>query len=103
MGKVAFQPEGCKLLVKVEEIKDKTDGGIYLPETAKEEEQYKTVRGKVMAIGPRVDVTFEGEPFSIGDIVVFARYGGNVIEDKELDGLWRILNDEDVFIRVVNE
>lgn len=103
MSKVEFQPEGVKLLVKVEEVKDQTDGGIYLPETSKDQEQYATVRGKVMAMGPRVDVKFNGEPFAIGDTVIFAKYGGNVIEDKTLEGVWRILNDEDVFIRVVNE
>jgi len=102
MNKVDFQPEGCKLLVKVETVKAQTEGGIYLPDNAREQEQYATVRGEVVKIGPGVMVEFYGEPFKVGDVVIFAKYGGNVIEDKSLDGVHRILNDQDILIRVVN-
>ena len=101
MGEKVLQPEGVKLLVKLEEIKEQSEGGIYLAPTAREEEQYATVRGEVVAIGPRVDVKFDGGPLEVGDTVIFAKYGGNVIEDKSLDGIHRILNDEDVFIRII--
>jgi co-chaperonin GroES (HSP10) len=101
MGEVEFQPEGVKLLVKVEKIKEKTDGGIYLAPKAKDAAQMETVRAEVIAIGPRVDISFEGDAFGVGDVVIFARYGGNVVEDKSLDGLYRVLNDEDVLMRVI--
>ena len=96
-----FQPEGCKLLVRVEEVKEMTEGGIYLPDAGREAEEMGSVRGEVMAVGPRIDVDFTGAKFKVGDIVIFAKYGGNIIEDRELDGIWRILNDADVFISVV--
>jgi co-chaperonin GroES (HSP10) len=100
MRDLGFQPEGCKLLVKVEKVSEKTEGGIYLAPKGREDEQMGTVRAEVMAIGPRVDIEFESGVLELGDIVIFAKYGGNVVEDKRLDGVWRVLNDEDILIRI---
>lgn len=93
-----YQPEGCKLLVKVEEVKEKTDGGLYIPDTVRENEQLAATTGEVIAIGPAVDLAFaKDRPVKIGDRVIFAKYGGRVIDDK---GGLRIINDEDVLARV---
>jgi co-chaperonin GroES (HSP10) len=101
MSDIGFQPEGVKLLVKVEKVEEKTEGGIYLAPQGREDAEMATVRAEVVAIGPRVDIQFDGDALDVGDIVIFARYGGNVVEDKSLDGLHRILNDEDILMRVV--
>jgi chaperonin GroES len=71
-----------RLLVKPIEEEEKTPGGIVLPETAKEKPQ----KGEVLAVGPgaRDD---EGNRIamdvSVGDNVLFAKYGGTEIK---LDG-----------------
>jgi len=93
-----YQPEGCKLLVRVEKVKEVTDGGIYMPETVRENEQLAATTGEIVAIGPSVDMAFaKGRPAEIGDKVIFAKYGGRVIDEK---GVLRIINDEDVLARV---
>jgi len=58
-----------------------TDGGIYLPETAKE----RPMRGKVVAVGPgkRLDNGKRAElGVRKGDTVVYGKYAGSEVEIK---------------------
>ena len=77
-----LKPLADRLLVKPLEEEEVTPGGIVLPETAKEKPQ----KGEVLAVGPgaRDD---EGNRIamevSVGDNVLFAKYGGTEIK---LDG-----------------
>ncbi|MGD8814072.1 MAG: co-chaperone GroES [Anaerolineales bacterium] len=87
------KPLGDRLLVKPLEEEEVTASGIVLPETAKEKPQ----KGEVLAVGPgsRDDsgnrVTMD---VSVGDKVLFAKYGGTEIKinsDKLL-----ILRESDI-------
>ncbi len=77
-----IKPLADRMLVKPLEEEEVTPGGIVLPETAKEKPQ----KGEVLAVGPgaRDD---EGNRIamdvSVGDKVLFAKYGGTEIK---LDG-----------------
>jgi chaperonin GroES len=88
-----IKPMADRLLVKPLEEEEMTPGGIVLPETAKEKPQ----KGEVLATGPgaRDD---EGNRIamdvSVGDKVLFAKYGGTEIKmdgDKLL-----ILRESDI-------
>jgi len=93
---VKLQPLGDRLVVKPMEREEKTKTGIYLPDTAKE----KPVEGKVIAAGPG-RLTEDGQRIpmdvKVGDIVIYAKYGGTEIkiEDEEL----MILNEKDVLAK----
>ncbi|MFH1916834.1 MAG: co-chaperone GroES [Nanoarchaeota archaeon] len=65
-----FIPLKDHILVKPKELEEKTTGGIYIPETAKE----KTQEGLVIAVG-------EGEymPLKAGDTIIFESYAGTEI------------------------
>ncbi|MBA7697322.1 10 kDa chaperonin [subsurface metagenome] len=66
-----------KVLVEVDESEEqKTAGGIYIPDTAKEKPQ----RGKVVAVGTNEELK---EVIKVGDRIVFGKYTGDEIE---LDG-----------------
>jgi chaperonin GroES len=91
--KLNIQPLGDRLVVKPLEDEEVTPSGIVLPETAKEKPQ----KGEVLAVGPgaRDD---EGKRIemdvSVGDEILFAKYGGTEIKlngDKLL-----ILRESDV-------
>ena len=88
------KPLGDKLLVKRDEAQTKTESGIYLPESAKD--QPKT--GKVMAIGNGILNKDTGEylPFSVskGDRVIFSSYSGT--EVKIDDGEFLIMTEDDI-------
>ena len=61
-----FQPLGKRVLVeRLEDVKT-TASGIIIPDNAKE----KPLSGKVLAVSSEV------EGVSVGDSVVFAKYGG---------------------------
>ena len=79
-----FQPLGKRVLVeRVEETKT-TASGIIIPDNAKE----KPLSGKVLAVSSEV------EGVSVGDSVVFAKYGGIEVV---LDGkTYLVLKIEDV-------
>jgi len=80
-----IKPLGERIVVKPLKQEDKTEGGIYLPETASKERPQK---GEVMAVGP----DFEG--VKKGDTVIFAKYGGTEvkIDDEE----YLVLGEDDV-------
>ena len=77
-----LKPLGDRLLVKPLEEQEVTPSGIVLPETAKEKPQ----KGEVLAVGPgERDDSGKRVPMdvSVGDKVLFAKYGGTEIK---LDG-----------------
>jgi len=88
-----LKPLGDRLVVEPQESEQMTASGLVLPETAKEKPQ----QGSVLAVGPgrrdddgnriQMDV-------SVGDTVLYAKYGGTEvkIDDKKL----LILKESDV-------
>ncbi len=89
-----LEPLGNRVLVQIVEQEDRTKGGIYLPETAKEKPQ----QARVMAIGEEAK---EELSLEAGDIVIFPKYSGTEIK---VDGEeYLILNADDILARVVQE
>jgi len=95
-----IEPEGVRLLIRPDPVAEKTSGGIYRPDSAREQEQNATTIGTVVLLGPAVMLELDGEPLEIGHRVAFARYGGYPIRDEEADIDYRVLNDEDVIARI---
>ncbi|HHF98860.1 MAG TPA: co-chaperone GroES [Candidatus Aerophobetes bacterium] len=80
-----IRPLGERIVVKPQKQEEKTQGGIYLPETATKE---KPQQGEVIAVGP----DFKG--VKKGDIVIFAKYGGTEVK---IDGEeYLVLGEDDV-------
>ncbi len=77
--KVRIRPLDDRVVVKPLESDEKTAGGIFLPDTAKEKPQ----KGKIMAVGPgKVLENGKRAPMnvSVGDIVLFAKFGGTEVQ-----------------------
>jgi chaperonin GroES len=89
-----LKPLGDRLVVKPKEDEEVTPSGIVLPETAKEKPQ----KGEVLAVGPgardddgkRIEMDV-----SVGDTILFAKYGGTEIKMDDGDKLL-ILRESDV-------
>jgi chaperonin GroES len=78
------KPLGDKILVKRDEAGDRTESGIYLPESAKD----KPRTGTIQAVGTGALNTETGEriPLSVkkGDKVIFSSYSGTEVKlDKD--------------------
>ena len=89
-----LQPLDDRIVVKPGESEETTASGLVIPDTAKEKPQ----QGEVLAVGPgrRSDQTGEIIPVdvSVGDTVVYSKYGGTEIAVEGDDLL--ILNARDV-------
>ena len=89
-----LKPLGDGVLVEiVEEAEQKTAGGLYVPDTAKEKSQ----RGKVVAVG-NGKLLDNGTRVALdvkeGDTVYFAKYGGTEVS---LEGKnYSILSERDI-------
>ena len=88
-----LKPIGDRILVEAVEEKETKEGGIIIPDTAKE----KPMESLVVALGTgRMDDKGKQIPFAVkkGDRVLVAQYGGTEIK---LEGReYRILNSDDV-------
>lgn len=86
MEKTNIKPLGENVLIEPQEVKKKTEQGIYLPETSSGENPQE---GKVIAIG-------EDEKIKVkkGQMVIFRRYGGADI--KINDKKYLLLKNEDI-------
>jgi chaperonin GroES len=89
-----LRPLSDRLVVKPHEGEEQTASGLFLPETAKEKPQ----QGEVLAVGPgRWDEDGENRikpDVAVGDIVLFAKYGGTEIKLDDQKVL--ILKESDV-------
>lgn len=94
---MSLKPLNDRVLVKRLESEEKTAGGLYIPDTAKE----KPSRGEVVAVGPgkRTD---DGKvaPMAVkaGDIVLFNKYAGTEVK---LDGVDHLVMREDDILAVI--
>ena len=76
---VTITPLEDRLVIKAVEAEQTTASGLVIPDTAKEKPQ----EGEVIAVGPgRVDDNGNRVPMdvSVGDKVIFSKYGGTEVK-----------------------
>ena len=90
---VKLQPLGDRVVVRREESEEKTKGGLYLPDTAKN----KPARGTVVSVGDG-KLLESGKRFKPqvkeGDKVIFLSYAGE--EFKVGDGELLLMRESDI-------
>ena len=93
---IILQPMADRVVVKAIEQEEISRGGILIPDTAKEKPQ----EGKVVAVGPG-RLTDDGNRLpmdvKVGDIVVYAKYGGTEIKVDEEELM--ILRESDILAK----
>lgn len=88
----AFRPAPGRLIVEPLEQTEKTDSGLYLPESAKERPQL----GKVVAYTvSRKDDGGDNKPLCrVGEVIFHSKYGGTEVKIDNSDFL--ILREDDI-------
>ncbi|MFI3317463.1 MAG: co-chaperone GroES [Rikenellaceae bacterium] len=82
------KPLSDRVLILPNSVEEKTAGGLFIPDTAKE----KPLSGKVVAAGPGTsEVTME---VSVGDEVLYGKYAGQEINIEGEDYL--IMKQSDI-------
>ena len=75
-----LKPLGDRVVIRVLEQEEKTVGGIYLPDTAKE----KPCEGEIIAAGPGKLQEKDGSRVALdvkaGDKVIFSKYAGTEVK-----------------------
>jgi len=93
---VKLQPLADRLVVKPIEREEITKGGIVLPDTVKEKPQ----EGEILAVGPG-RLSDDGKRIAmdvkVGDIVIYAKYGGTEIRVEDEDLV--ILRESDILAK----
>lgn len=93
-----LEPLDDRIVVRPNQSDETTASGLVIPDTAKEKPQ----QGEVLAVGPgrRADNTGDIIPLgvSVGDTVVYSKYGGTEITVGNEDLL--ILTSRDVLAKV---
>ena len=88
-----FKPLRDRVLVKFSTEEEKTAGGLFIPDSAKEKPQ----RGTIIAVGSG-KITDDGKRQSmdvkVGDTVLFDKYSGSKIRIDDEDYL--IIREEDI-------
>jgi len=88
-----LRPLADKVVVKILDSEEKTKGGIFLPDTAKEKPQ----QAKVIAVGPGKTLD-DGKksPLDVktDDVVLFAKYSGTEVK---VDGVeYLVISEKDI-------
>lgn len=89
-----LKPLGDRVVIEPSKAEEKTKGGIYVPDTARE----RPVMGKVVAVGPG-RTSDEGKKIpmqvKVGNKVLYGKYSGTevTVEGKE----YLIMKEEDIF------
>jgi chaperonin GroES len=91
-----LEPLGDRVVVKPIPQEEVTKSGIVIPDTAKEKPQ----DGKVIAVGPG-RMTEDGKRIAmdvkVGDIVIYAKYGGTEIKEDGEELI--ILRESDILAK----
>jgi chaperonin GroES len=94
---MTIRPLHDRIIVKRLQETEKTAGGLYIPDTAKE----KPVEGRVIAVGSGKileDGTVRKPDVKAGDKVLFAKYSGSEVK---IDGEEHLILREDDLLAVV--
>lgn len=87
-------PVEYKVLILPDSVKERTAGGIILPEMMKDREQMAQVKGKIVAVGGDAFADWKDSPLP-GMRVYFGKYAGyTVIGDDGQE--YRLVNDKDI-------
>jgi co-chaperonin GroES (HSP10) len=92
------EPTGYRILIALPEINEKTEGGVFMPDSLRSAEETASILGFVVKLGPAAygDASrFPDGPWcKEGDFVLFRSYSGTrfKIYGKE----FRIINDDTV-------
>ncbi|MBI5645844.1 MAG: co-chaperone GroES [Ignavibacteriae bacterium] len=89
-----LKPLADRVVVRPLEAEEKTAGGLYIPDTAKE----KPMQGEIMAVGPG-KVGDDGKNIAmevkVGDKVLYGKYSGTEVRIDSEDYL--IMRESDIF------
>lgn len=102
-------PIDKRVLVAPDPVEQVTAGGIIIPESAKEKEEYAQTLATIVAVGETAwgEAIAEASRYGLefvapapGDRVIIGKYAGMRLKGPKDGGDYRMINDEDVTARL---
>lgn len=94
------KPVRCVAMIKPDVVEDRSAGGLYLPDSARDRNQVAMDKGELVAIGEGFFEDLKGPVPRIGDKVMFDKYAGSLVTiDREN---YRLCNDDNI-IAIIEE
>lgn len=91
-----IKPTGHHVLIKLQEVEKKSEGGIILPDATHKKEQAGGQFAEVLVVGPTAWDEYSKPWAKVGDEVVVIRYAGAQWDYDGDDKLCRIINDDEI-------
>lgn len=94
MNTSGINPVEYNVLVKPKAVEEKTSGGIFLPDSTKEREQFGQMEGELIAVSPGAfTYNYEGwpvdyEPPKVGERVLFSKYQATEVKGADGETYW---------------
>lgn len=90
-----------RVIVKPDVPKEKTQGGIIIPESKKDQDRYGATKGEIVSIGENAftEASATMTPPLVGDRVMFGKYAGTRFEGADGED-YIIMNDADILGRL---
>ena len=88
----------CKqnqVLVRKIEVKDRTAGGVYIPEITKERDEHAADEGHLIDASPAAFKDIGLPEIAPGSMCIFPRYAGKNVKDND-GARYVLLNDKDI-------
>jgi chaperonin GroES len=99
--KMLPEPKGWRILIKIEKAKEVSEGGIILSDVSKDAENYLSITGTVVKIGPMcwhdrdTGQPWQGGPWcKVGDKIIVPKFTHFRMEIEDTE--YRIINDDEV-------
>lgn len=91
-----YRPVDLRILVKPDIADERSKGGVLIPQTTQEKQQYATVKGTLIAAGPNAFKEWgTGAQVDPGARVIIAQYAGSNIVGADGEK-YRLMNDADL-------
>lgn len=96
MNKSGIWPVEFKVLIEPVKVEEKTQGGIIIPDSAKDKKQWAMTKGRLIAVGSNAftDPDWHVRP-EVGHMVMFDRYAGGLVEGDDGEE-YRLINDKEI-------
>ncbi len=93
-----IKPIGAHVLIKVNTVDDKSEGGMFIPDTVRDRDQYAHDMGILVAKSFMAYADFEGDIPEVGDEVLYSKYSGSLLYFRTPEGRtqYRLCEDKDV-------
>ncbi len=99
MSGSGIKPMEYNVLVRPKAVEEKTSGGLYLPDSTKEKDEFGRTEGVLVAVSPLAfsyaEWPDEADKPKVGDRVFFSRYQATEITGRDGETYW-LMQDKSI-------